>query len=112
MRYPDENEPTCERQNDSRPQLNRFEGTPIPSTSIQLQPSCIPSLNKVLGASQPSLSHLVPILFDLGIRTEEDLKAVGKMTAGTRDSVLKEPALERGVTLFEWAMLLDKMKSM
>ncbi|KAK1216182.1 hypothetical protein PQX77_021196 [Marasmius sp. AFHP31] len=85
-------------------------GTPRPSTSTQ--PSSIQPLEEVLGSCHPPLSHLGPILFDLGIRTEDHLRAVGKMSEATRDRELKEVALKRGVTVFEWAMLLDKLYNM
>ncbi|KAL0573707.1 hypothetical protein V5O48_008251 [Marasmius crinis-equi] len=82
-------------------------GTPRPSTSTQ--PSSVHPLEELLGSCQPPLSHLGPVLLELGIQTEDHLKAVGKMSETTRDRELKQVALKRGVTVFEWAILLDKM---
>ncbi|KAF9264408.1 hypothetical protein L218DRAFT_958454 [Marasmius fiardii PR-910] len=95
----------------------RLSGTPRPSTSTQ--PSSIHppprdphSVAEILTSCKPSLMHLEPILYDLGIRTEDHLKAVGKMSEGTRDREIKKVAVEKGVTVLEWAMLIDKMQDL
>ncbi|ESK85910.1 hypothetical protein Moror_2296 [Moniliophthora roreri MCA 2997] len=83
-----------------------------PRPSASTQPSSVQALDVVLGSCEPSLIHLAPILTDLGIKTEEHLRAVAKLSEATRDRELKEVAFKRGVTVVEWAILLDKLRAL
>ena len=93
--------------------------TPAPAANYrQIMPhlSSIPtnptSLNVILSSFQPSLIHIAPILVGLGIQTEAHLRAVGRLSDETRDREVKDVALHRGVSVVEWAMLVDRIKSM
>ena len=66
----------------------------------------------VLATCEPSLLHIAPILTDLGILKLEHLRAMGRMSEETRDRELKSIALLRGVTVMEWAILLDKLQTL
>lgn len=70
------------------------------------------ALNTILSSFQPSLIHIAPILMGLGIQTEAHLRAVGRLSEETRDREVKDVALHRGVSVVEWAMLVDRIKSM
>ncbi|KAF9485748.1 hypothetical protein BDN70DRAFT_456744 [Pholiota conissans] len=63
----------------------------------------------VLQSCEPSLSHIAPMLRNLGIRSVEHLKAVAKLSPTIRDREIKEDALRLGITIVEWAILLDKI---
>lgn len=63
----------------------------------------------VLQSCEPSLSHIAPALRQLGIRHLEHLRAVGKLTPTTRDREVKEGAMKLGITVVEWAILLDRI---
>ena len=60
---------------------------------------------------QPSLSHIAPVLSSLGIRSEDHLRAVARLSEETRDREVREVALQKGMTVVEWAMLLDRIRS-
>lgn len=79
------------------------------SSSIPTNPL---ALNAILSTFQPSLIHIAPILMGLGIQTEAHLRAVGRLSEETRDREVKDVALHRGVSVVEWAMLVDRIKSM
>ncbi|KIP06843.1 hypothetical protein PHLGIDRAFT_444326 [Phlebiopsis gigantea 11061_1 CR5-6] len=66
-------------------------------------------IDLILGSCEPSLLHIGPALSDLGICKMEHLRAVKRLTEETRDRELREPALKKGVTVMEWAILLDKI---
>ena len=70
------------------------------------------TLELLLASCQPSLLHLTESLQDLGIQREEHLRALAKMHEETRDREVKEEALKRGVTVVEWAIFLDKLKTL
>lgn len=63
----------------------------------------------ILDSCEPSLLHIGPALNALGICKIEHLRAVRRLTEETRNRELREPALKRGVTVMEWAILLDKI---
>lgn len=71
-----------------------------------------PAIDAILSSFQPSLTHIAPILIGLGIQTEAHLRAVGRLSEETRDREVKNVALQRGVSVVEWAMLVDRIKSM
>jgi len=58
------------------------------------------------------LLHIAPILDQLGVRKDEHMRALARMREETRDREVKEEALKKGVTVVEWAILLDKLQSM
>jgi len=53
--------------------------------------------------------HIAPLLQRLGIRRVDHLRAVARLTALTRDREVKEDALKLGITVMEWAILVDKI---
>lgn len=59
--------------------------------------------------SAVSLIHLMPVLASLGMTTSSHLKAVARLSPETRDREVKEEALRRGVTVVEWAVLVDRI---
>jgi len=69
-------------------------------------------LAEVLATCEPPLLHISKTLADLGITTEEHLRAVGKLKESTRNREVKEEALKRGITIMEWAILLDRLQSL
>ncbi|KAJ7769061.1 hypothetical protein DFH07DRAFT_806779 [Mycena maculata] len=48
----------------------------------------------------------------VGIRGTEHLRAVGKLSEETRNREVREEVLRLGVTVVEWAILLDKLQSL
>lgn len=66
----------------------------------------------ILSSCEPSLLHIAPILADLGIHKMEHLRAVSRLSEETRDKEVKEQALRRGVTVMEWAILVDKLQTL
>jgi hypothetical protein len=70
------------------------------------------SVEVVLASCQPTLLHIAPALASLGIRREEHLRALVRLREDTRDRELKEEVLKKGVTVLEWAILMDKLQSL
>jgi histone deacetylase HOS3 len=52
------------------------------------------------------------VLEKLGIKNGEHLLAVGRLSEETRDREVREEALRMGLTVMEWAILLDKLQSL
>jgi hypothetical protein len=69
-------------------------------------------LDNFLCSFQPSLVHIAPVLNSLGVRQEDHFRAVAKLSEETRDREVREVALQKGVTVVEWAMLLDRIRSL
>ena len=69
-------------------------------------------LESVLASCRPSLVHLLPVLEELGLRRSEHMTALARMREQTRDREVKEEALKKGVTVVEWAILIDKLQSL
>jgi len=69
-------------------------------------------VESVLSSCQPSLLHLLPILDELGVRRSEHMTALARMREETRDREVKEEALRKGITVVEWAILIDKLQSL
>lgn len=67
------------------------------------------SVEMILASCQPSLLHLHPMLKELGITKQEHLRALDRMGEKTRNSEIKNAALARGVTMVEWAILMDRI---
>ena len=70
------------------------------------------SVEMVLASCQPTLLHIAPVLASLGIRREEHLRALVRLREETRDREMKEEVLKKGVTLLEWAILMDRLQSL
>ncbi|KAJ4472961.1 hypothetical protein J3R30DRAFT_3707951 [Lentinula aciculospora] len=89
-------------------------GTGHPSESnltiSSMQVASTPALEALLSSCEPSLLYLAPVLVSLGIRTKEHMKAVGRLREETRNREVREEALKRGMTIMEWAILLDKLQ--
>lgn len=64
---------------------------------------------KFLEGCNPSLVHLSDILKTLGMYKLEHLKAVARLSPEMRDREVKQVALRLGMTVVEWAILLDKI---
>ncbi|KAF7364682.1 hypothetical protein MVEN_00337800 [Mycena venus] len=79
-------------------------------SSIHLTPA--PTLEHILVSCEPSLLHICPVLQRVGIVGTEHLRAVGKLSEDTRNKEVREEVLKLGVTVIEWAMLVDKMQSL
>ncbi|KAF8215204.1 hypothetical protein K438DRAFT_2008623 [Mycena galopus ATCC 62051] len=71
-----------------------------------------PALDQILVSCEPSLVHISPMLQKVGILGAEHLRAVGKLSEDTRNREIKEEVLKLGVTVIEWAILLDKLQSL
>lgn len=89
-----------------------FHPTECGSTISSIRSMSISSLERVLSSCQPSLLHIAPVLETLGIHNEEHLKAVSRLSEETRDREVRGEALKQGVTIMEWAILLDKLQSL
>ena len=70
------------------------------------------SVEVILSSCDPSLLHIAPVLYELGVRRVDHLRAVARLSEDTRDREVKEQALRRGVTVVEWAIFLDKLQSL
>ncbi|KAI6044720.1 hypothetical protein EDC04DRAFT_2639170 [Pisolithus marmoratus] len=68
------------------------------------------SVEMVLASCQPSLLHIAPVLYSLGIKQREHLRALVRLREDTRDREMKEEMLKKGVTMLEWAILMDKLQ--
>ncbi|KAL1753436.1 hypothetical protein FB107DRAFT_276700 [Schizophyllum commune] len=70
------------------------------------------AFDRVLDSCEPSLLHIAPVLESLGMTSEEHLRAVARLSEDTRDKEIREEALRMGVTIVEWAILIDKLQSL
>ncbi|KAI0079511.1 hypothetical protein K474DRAFT_1705610 [Panus rudis PR-1116 ss-1] len=70
------------------------------------------SVELILTSCEPSLLHIAPILSELGITRLEHLRAINRLSEETRDREVKEEALRKGVTVMEWAILVDKLQTL
>ncbi|KAI8978741.1 hypothetical protein BD414DRAFT_579877 [Trametes punicea] len=70
------------------------------------------SVEAILASCDPSLLHIAPVLYELGIKRIDHLRAVARLTEETRNREVKEQALKRGVTVVEWAIFLDKLQTL
>ncbi|KAL1746541.1 hypothetical protein HDZ31DRAFT_81126 [Schizophyllum fasciatum] len=69
------------------------------------------AFDSVLDSCEPSLLHIAPVLESLGMTSEEHLRAVARLSEDTRDKEIREEALRMGVTIVEWAILIDKLQT-
>lgn len=81
--------------------------SPAPGRS---RSSSTSSIEGILASCKPSLLHIAPVLSNLGIRRQEHLRALARLREETRDREMKEEMLKQGVTLLEWAILVDKLQ--
>ena len=76
----------------------------------------VASANQIESVLAPSLLHLLPILEELGVRVacggSEHMTTLVRMREQTRDREVKKEALKKGVTVVEWAILIDKLQSL
>ncbi|KAF7310303.1 hypothetical protein MIND_00404400 [Mycena indigotica] len=70
----------------------------------------LPSLETVLRTCQPSLLHILPVLQAVGITTSENLRALALLTEEMRNREVRVEVLRMGVSLLEWAVLLDRVQ--
>ncbi|KAG8214336.1 hypothetical protein J3R82DRAFT_9299 [Butyriboletus roseoflavus] len=77
---------------------------------VRSRSSSTSSIEGVLASCQPSLVHIAPVLLNIGIRRQEHLRALARLREETRDREMKEEMLKQGVTLLEWAILVDKLQ--
>ncbi|KAJ6622559.1 hypothetical protein B0H10DRAFT_2013256 [Mycena sp. CBHHK59/15] len=70
------------------------------------------TLEHVLLSCEPSLMHIAPILQRVGITGVEHLRAVARLSDETRNGEIREEVLRMGVTVVEWAILLDRLQSL
>jgi hypothetical protein len=73
--------------------------------------SVMSPLEMLLSSCRPPLIHIAPVLDLLGIKSDEHLHAVARMSEETRDREVKDEALRMGVTVVEWAILVDRLVS-
>ncbi|KAF9527506.1 hypothetical protein CPB83DRAFT_855895 [Crepidotus variabilis] len=86
-----------------------FHPTQSGSTISSIKSDSATAFESVLESCEPSLLHIAPLLRSLGIRRVEHLRAIERLTPATRDRELKENALRLGITVMEWAILVDKL---
>lgn len=67
------------------------------------------SPRKLKSNANHSLVHLLPTLTALGMTSSAHLRAVARLSPETRDREVREEALRRGVSVVEWAILLDRI---
>ena len=86
-----------------------FHPTQSGSTIGSIKSEASIQFEAVLASCEPSLVHIAPLLQMLGIRRVDHLRAVARLTPLTRDREVKEDALKLGITVMEWAILVDKI---
>ncbi|KAG6370561.1 hypothetical protein JVT61DRAFT_11355 [Boletus reticuloceps] len=92
------------------PQNPNFKHLTCLSVPGRSRSSSTSSIEGVLASCEPSLVHIAPALSSLGIRHQEHLRAFARLRVETRDREMKEEMLKQGVTLLEWAILVDKLQ--
>ncbi|RDB14883.1 hypothetical protein Hypma_016488 [Hypsizygus marmoreus] len=92
------------------PDTSSFHPTQSGSTISTIKSASTIAFENVLATCDPSLLHLSPVLAKLGIMNEGHLRAMARLSEETRDREVKEEALRQGVTVMEWAILLDRLQ--
>jgi hypothetical protein len=92
----------------ARPLANRHSK----SSTDSAKATSVTWLDDFLSSFQPSLVHIASILTSLGIRHEDHFRAVVRLSEETRDREVRDVALQKGMTVVEWAMLLDRIRSL
>jgi len=104
--------PTTPQKSQRRAPKNPTEYSPSLSDGASTKVASGHEIETVLASCRPSLLHLLPILEQLGVRRSEHMTALAQMREQTRDREVKEEALRKGVTVVEWAILIDKLQSL
>lgn len=86
-----------------------FHPTRSGSTISSIKSEATIQFEAILASCEPSLVHIAPLLRNLGIRKVGHLKAIARLTPPTRDREVKEDAFRQGITVMEWAILVDKI---
>lgn len=86
-----------------------FHPTCSGSTISSIRSASTSNFEKFLDGCDPSLVHVSDILKTLGMYKLEHLKAVARLSPEMRDREVKQVALRLGMTVVEWAILLDKI---
>ncbi|KAH7881758.1 hypothetical protein F5I97DRAFT_1886851 [Phlebopus sp. FC_14] len=81
-----------------------------PPSGFRARSTSTSSVEMVLASCQPSLLHIALMLSSLGMKQEEHLRALARLREETRDRELKEEMPKKGVTVLEWAILMDKLQ--
>ena len=92
------------------PTRSRADPRRSPTTATRIRSASTTSVEIVLASCQPSLLHIAPVLYSLGIKQGEHLRALARLREETRDREMKEEMLRKGVTVLEWAILMDKLQ--
>ncbi|CAL1712240.1 unnamed protein product [Somion occarium] len=100
----------------NHPSSPRPSRTYIPIEGVEdasaLKATSTSSVELILASCEPSLLHIAPALEVLGITRLEHLRAINRLSDETRDKEVKEEALKQGVTVMEWAILVDKLQTL
>ncbi|KAF9493513.1 hypothetical protein BDN71DRAFT_1090160 [Pleurotus eryngii] len=115
----------------SPPHLGRFRESPTSSNTTYSNPrprggsgsstrgggeirnkSMSLAARNILASCTPPLLHVAPILGSLGITSEEHLRAMVRLNEDTRDRIVRDEALRKGITVMEWAILLDRLREL
>nr|GAT56831.1 predicted protein [Mycena chlorophos] len=83
---------------------------PAPNNATNNTSGNASSLESVLNSCQPSLLHIGPVLHLVGISRGEDLHALARLGEDTRNREVRSEVLRMGVSLLEWAVLLDRVE--
>ncbi|KIM40930.1 hypothetical protein M413DRAFT_28042 [Hebeloma cylindrosporum] len=89
-----------------------FHPTRSGSTISSIKSEATIQFESFLASCEPSLVHVAPLLRRLGIRRVGHLKAIARLTPPTRDREVKEDAFRQGMTVMEWAILVDKISTL
>jgi len=98
------------RVSSTSPTRNRADPRRSPTVVARTRSTSTTSVEIVLASCQPSLLHIAPVLYSLGIKQGEHLRALARLREETRDREMKEEMLRKGVTVLEWAILMDKLQ--
>ncbi|GLB38757.1 hypothetical protein LshimejAT787_0506220 [Lyophyllum shimeji] len=89
-----------------------FHPTQSGSTISTIKSASTVAFENILASCEPPLLHISPALAKVGIMNESHLRAIARLSEETRDREIKEEALRQGVTVMEWAILLDKLQEL
>ena len=100
------------RYSSSLPTPHSFHATQSGATISTIKSASTIAFENVLASCEPPLLHISNALANLGIRNEEHLRAIARLSEETRDKELKEEVLKQGITVMEWAILLDRLQKL
>ncbi|KAG6886921.1 hypothetical protein C0992_001621 [Termitomyces sp. T32_za158] len=87
-----------------------FHPTRSGSTISTIKSASTLALERILESCNPSLIHAAPALARLGIRNDGHLRAIARLSDETRNRELRDAAMKEGITVMDWAMLLDRLQ--